>query len=92
MGKAVLVTTEWKGVFFGYLESKNGRERSVALTQARNCLSWSAVTRGFLGLAVYGPNDECRVGPAAETLELFGVTGIAGCSDAAVEAWEKAPW
>ena len=49
-GKPVLVTTEFRGVFFGYIKSRDGA--TVILTNARNCLYWSAQTGGFGGLAI----------------------------------------
>lgn len=88
-GRPVLVTTERRGVFFGYEESRDGT--TIILKRARNCIRWSD-TRGFLGLAEGGPNDKCRIGPAAERLELLGVTSIADVTPAAVDKWESAPW
>jgi len=87
--RAVLVTTQHRGVFFGYEESRDGT--TIILRRARNCVRWSG-TRGFLGLADGGPNDNCRVGPPAERLELLNVTSIADVSAAAADKWESAPW
>lgn len=87
----VLVTTEHRGVFFGYLVSEPSKEQ-VTLRQARNCSFWSRSMRGFLGLAESGPNHECRVGSPAEELTLYGITSIAKVSNQAVQAWESAPW
>ena len=63
--RPVLVTTQHRGVFFGYEESRDGT--SIVLKRARNCVRWSG-TRGFVGLAADGPNDNCRIGPPAERL------------------------
>ncbi len=89
-GVAVLVTTEYRGVFFGYVKSVDADV--VYLRDARNCSYWSANTKGFVGLASDGPDSQCRIGPAAPEMELRKVTSIARCSDAAVERWESAPW
>ena len=87
---AVVVTTEHRGVFFGYTESPG--TGSVVLRAGRNCLRWGTQTRGFVGLAVTGPvGSDCRVGPAAD-MELSGVTCCLRCSDEAVERWESQPW
>ena len=51
--RAVLVTTEHRGVFFGY--AKDTRGETVDLRAGRNCLYWSADVKGFLGLASMGP-------------------------------------
>lgn len=89
-GQPVLVTTKHRGVFFGYLDSP-AREESLKLKAARNCIYWSADVKGFLGLCSFGPNANCRIGPAAD-IELFGITCVAKVSARAAEAWEKAPW
>ena len=88
--KAVVVTTVHRGVFFGYLHSKDGD--TVVLTQARNCLYWHKSVHGFLGLAKDGPNAECRVGPAVDRLDVYGVSTIANCTAKAISAWQGEPW
>lgn len=87
--RPVLVTTEHRGVFFGYEEVRG--ENTIKLKRARNCLYWSADTKGFLGLAATGPTSGCRIGPAAD-VELFKVTSISDVTPEAVKAWERAPW
>ena len=87
--RAVLVTTQYRGVFFGYAEDTSGE--CVQLKRARNVLYWTAETKGFLGLASGGPKPGCRIGPQAD-IELRGVTCVAECTPAAIQAWEAAPW
>lgn len=87
-GKPVLVTTEFRGVFFGYLDSRDGS--TVILTNARNCIYWSAATGGFGGLATVGPQNGSRIGERIAKVELLKVTSIAEVSAAAVEVWEAA--
>ena len=87
----VLVTTEYRGVFFGYLTGEPRRER-LTLERARNCVYWSADVRGFVGLAERGPSAGCRVGPAAPKMTLFGVTSVIECTPEAVARWEASPW
>lgn len=87
--RAVLVTTKHRGVFFGYTTDTSGEV--IVLRAARCCLRWAG-TKGFLGLSTAGPNEECRVGPAADSLELRDITSVAACTPAAVTAWELAPW
>lgn len=86
--KAVLITTEKRGVFFGYTTDTSGD--TINLRAARNCIQWRGL-RGFLALASQGPTDQCRVGPAAD-LEVRGITSVAACTPEAVAAWESAPW
>jgi hypothetical protein len=87
--RPVLVTTEHRGVFFGY--TTDGSGSSVQLRRARLCIYWSADLRGFMGLATQGPNANCRIGPPADIL-LHGVTSVTDVSEAAVKAWESNPW
>lgn len=87
--RAVLVTTQHRGVFFGYATETSGA--SIKLARARNCVYWSSEVRGFLGLAASGPTKSCKIGPAAD-IELRDITCVAECSDIAREAWESAPW
>lgn len=87
--RPVLVTTEFRGVFFGYATETSGD--TIHLKRARNCIYWSADTKGFLGLVSKGPTDGCRVGPPAD-IELRKITCVAECTAEAVKAWESAPW
>lgn len=90
-GYPVLITTEHRGVFFGYATSEADLPNKITLTRMRNCIAWRGM-RGFLGLTTDGPNTQCRIGPPAEQGTIFKVTGIWPVSAAAVEAWERAPW
>lgn len=87
--RAVVVTTEHRGVFFGYASETSGE--TIKLRAARLCIYWSADLRGFMGLASHGPNSSCKVGPPAD-IELRKITAVLEVSDAAVKNWEKAPW
>lgn len=59
--QAVLVTTEFRGVFFGYM-TEMPKDGSVTLKRAQNCVYWSADVKGFLGLASTGPTKSCGDG------------------------------
>lgn len=87
--RAVLVTTSHRGVFFGYANETSGE--TIKLRSARNCLYWPAENKGFMGLANMGPVKGARVGPAAD-IELRDITSVAEVTEAAVAAWEAAPW
>ena len=87
--RAVLVTTAHRGVFFGYAAKTDGA--TIKLRSARNCVYWPAANKGFLGLANMGPVSGARVGPPAD-IELRDITCVADITEAAVSAWEKAPW
>ena len=87
--RAVLVTTSYRGVFFGYATDVSGE--TIKLRAARNCIYWPAEQKGFLGLANVGPVKGARIGPAAN-IELRGITCVAECTPEATRAWESAPW
>jgi hypothetical protein len=87
--RAVLVTTAHRGVFFGYAQKTDGT--TIKLRAARNCIYWTAAIKGFLGLAATGPDNSCKIGPAAD-IELRDITCVAEVTDAAAAKWEAAPW
>lgn len=87
--RAVLVTTEHRGVFFGYASKTDGD--TIALRAARLCLFWSRDVKGFMGLAGAGPTASCRIGPPVD-ITLRKITAVAEVTPTAVEAWERAPW
>lgn len=80
----VLVTTEYRGVFAGFLESQE--ERTVTLCRARLSIKWNT-KGGFMELAKKGPNSGSRIGSEADRITLYGVTSIADCTAEAREKW-----
>ena len=89
----VLVTTEHKGVFFGYVpEGTKDAEGEITLQRARNCVYWSIDVKGVFGLAATGPSKGCRIGPSVPSLLLKGVTSIAEVTPEAVTNWEASKW
>ena len=92
--KAVLVTTEHRGVFFGYIPHEVGEvppKEALKLQHARNVIYWSASMNGFLGLAAIGPDGSCKVGPAVSSLVVYDITSVTECAEKAVEKWEALP-
>jgi hypothetical protein len=86
--KPVIVTTEYRGVFFGYANDTSGD--TITLRNARNCIYWSAKTGGFMGLATKGPATGSRIGERVASIDLRKVTSVVEMQPAAVEAWEAA--
>lgn len=86
--RAVLVTTEYRGVFFGYAADTTGD--TIHLEAARNCLYWPSENGGFLGLAAEGPAKGARIGARANRLDLRKITAVVEVTPAAVEKWEAA--
>lgn len=88
--KPLVVTTEHRGVFFGY--GTPTTDKTIRLERARMCVYWSADVKGVLGLAATGPSKDCRIGPAVPAITLAAVTSVMECSDESEKAWEKGPW
>jgi hypothetical protein len=88
--KPVLVTTQFRGVFFGFAKPEQIFERSFVLRKCRNCISWSSSIGGFLGLSSKGPDSNCRIGTEATEVLLHEVTSVTHCTEAAVTAWTQA--
>lgn len=87
-GRPVLVTTECRGVFFGYAEDTSGD--TIILNNCRNCIYWPSSQGGFGGLASEGPAKGSRIGARITKAELRNVTSVLEVEPAAVEAWEVA--
>lgn len=90
-GKAVLVTTEHRGVFFGFAAGATGG-KTVELADAQMCVYWSADTKGVLGLASHGPGKACKVTRPVERITLQDVTAVADVTAEAVALWQDRPW
>ena len=88
--RAVLVTTEHRGVFFGYVGGEQPDARTVTLTRCRNCIYWAATMGGFLGLASIGPDADCKIGTEAPEVTLYNVTSISDVTPEAAEKWAAA--
>lgn len=87
--RPVLVTTEHRGVFFGYAADTSGDP--IVLERARLCVYWSSDVKGFMGLAANGPSSFCRIGPPAK-IELRKITAVLEVTSEAVKKWETGPW
>lgn len=87
--KPVLVTTEFRGVFFGYIENDKDLPDEITLTEAKNCIYWSSDCGGFLGLASNGPTSGCKIGVVVPELRLFKVTSVTPVSEEAAKKWNS---
>lgn len=85
--RPVLVTTEHRGVFYGYAVDTDGE--SIELKRARLCIYWSADLRGFMGLAAYGPNAQCKIGPVVD-ITLRDITSVSEVTPEAAQKWDAA--
>jgi hypothetical protein len=87
--RPVIVTTELRGVFFGYATDTDGE--TIHLKRARLCVYWSVDCKGFMGLAAHGPTAGCRIGPAAD-ITLRKISAVLEVPVEAAAKWEGAPW
>lgn len=87
--KAVLITTEFRGVFFGYVKDDKNLPNEITLTKVRNCIYWTSSIGGFLGLASKGPDSNCKIGTEVEELRLFKITSVSPVSDEAAKKWNS---
>lgn len=90
--RPVVVTTEFRGVFFGYVADDTKMPERIDLESARMCVYWSADVKGVLGLAATGPSKDCRVTHAIPKMTAYKVTAILDCSPEAAEKWEQGVW
>lgn len=85
----VLITTEFRGVFFGIVKNDAKLPLEITLTHARNCIYWSNAMNGFLGLASVGPDAECKLGQIVEELTLYKITSVTKITDIeVVKKWK----
>jgi len=89
--KPVLVTTQHRGVFFGYVPANQDMTaRTMALTGARMAIRWNT-TKGVAELAELGPNKQSKCGSRADIAALHDIMAVWLCTEAATAAWEAAP-
>jgi hypothetical protein len=85
----VLITTEFRGVFYGEVKNNKNLPSEITLTNARNCIYWSSDCNGFLGLAAKGPTKSCKIGAEIKEITLYKITSVTPVSEEAAEAWTK---
>ena len=89
--RPVLVTTAHRGVFVGETSDPADAE-TIALTDARMVIHWSADCRGVLGLATRGATQSCRLSPAVDRIVLRGITTVVDATAEALASWRTEPW
>lgn len=85
-GRPVLVTTTYKGVFFGYAEDTTGD--TIKLSRARMAIYWGT-KKGVMQLCETGPTSSSKISARAD-IEVRGITMVADVTPDAVNAWEAA--
>lgn len=88
----VLVTTEHRGVFFGYIDEADATKDQVKLYEKQMCTYYSSDMRGVFGLAKFGPSKTCKIGAPVPWAIIKNITSIVLCTEEAAKNWAKAPW
>lgn len=81
----VLVTTEHRGVFAGYLETRID-ESTIKLKDARMVIRFGT-TRGLLELCETGPTSQSKISAKADC-EIRKITAVFAISPEAAAKWE----
>lgn len=84
--RPVIVTTEHRGVFFGYATDTTGDR--FALKRARMAIYWGT-TKGLMQLAETGPTKTSKISARAD-LDVRKVTAVFEVTSEATKAWEAA--
>lgn len=87
--KPILITTQHRGVFFGYVpEDQDMTARTMALKKARCAIYWATKT-GVAELASVGPNEKTRVGAEADIEAIHDITAVWAVTPEAEAAWTR---
>ena len=84
--KKVIITTSFRGVYYGRLVSLRGD--TCMLGDARMCIYWGT-TNGVDELAATGPTTTSKLGAQVPLVRLYGLTSIALVTGDAEAAWDK---
>jgi hypothetical protein len=84
--RPVIVTTEHRGVFFGYASDTSGS--AIHLKRARMAIYWGT-TSGLMQLAETGPTPSSKISARAD-LDVRKVTAVFEVTPEAAAKWEAA--
>lgn len=85
--KAVLITTQHRGVFFGLVpDDQDMTARTMALKNARCAIYWGT-TKGVAELAKTGPTGKSRIGSPADIEAIHDITAVWSVTDEAKAKW-----
>jgi hypothetical protein len=97
--RPVIVTTSYRGVFFGYArlpdlpcrqaggQATDTSGETITLRNARMAIYWGT-TKGLFELADTGPTEKSKISAPAKSIELRGVTAVIGVSGKAEKKWK----
>ena len=92
---AVVVTTDSRGVFFGYVDDfsiPESSNRTVTLYDCRMVVYWDPETKGLMDLPSRGPSNKCKISPPSPVVQISGVHFMAQCTKESTALFENAPW
>lgn len=88
--KPVLITTQHRGVFMGYVpDDQDMTARTMALKTAKCAIYWKT-KKGVAELAEIGPSDESRIGSPADIEAIHDITAVWAVTTEAEAAWKSA--
>ena len=88
--KAVIVTTEHRGVFFGFVKDDKKAPSEITITEMRNVIYWPKEVDGVFGLASNGPNKDTKLGARIKEIKLYKVTSVFEVEPDALKKWKDA--
>lgn len=87
MSKAILISTQHRGVFFGLVDEETDlQQRTLSLKNARCAIRWGT-KGGIAELAEQGPNASSRIGSPADIEAIHDITAVWNVTDEAREKW-----
>lgn len=96
--RAIIVCTDKRGVFFGYVPNDGPSNEDMLspdarpkLFGARMAVYWTNAERGVMGLASAGPGPQCRIGAAADIV-VKDIHAVIDVTNESAARWELAPW
>lgn len=86
--KQVIVTTQYKGTYYGTLHAHDKINRQCVLHGAVMAIHWGTAD-GVDQLAATGPTKRSKLGLKAPVIWLCGLTHVADCTEKAVAEWDR---
>ena len=85
--KAVLITTQHRGVFAGLIpDDQDLTVKAMPLQNARMAIYWGT-TKGLMELCDTGPTEKSRISAPANIPMLHDITAVFEITQAAWEKW-----
>lgn len=85
--KAVLITTQHRGVFAGLIpDDQDLTVKAMPLQNARMAIYWGT-TKGLMELCDTGPTEKSRISAPADIPMLHDITAVFEITQAAWEKW-----